>query len=175
MASVVAELEGYIRETQASGGQQVTVLKQVTCASLYEESLSSLELRNTRRWTRCLECSAPCQHSMTVTSLSSSYHALLRLKCWMTSCMRWPAIRAAVQWSTGTVFCAGLPAEEEQRDPQGMEAPLLRARLARHAVLLQQQGTRPRMLHAVLLTRHLSAYMLDSAFAHIKAEWSVVL
>ena len=29
MASVVAELEGYIRETQASGGQQVTVLKQV--------------------------------------------------------------------------------------------------------------------------------------------------
>jgi hypothetical protein len=31
------------------------------------------------------------------------------------------------------------------------------------------------MLHAVLLTRHLSAYMLDSAFAHIKAEWSVVL
>ena len=29
MASVVTELEGYIRETQASGGQQVTVLKQV--------------------------------------------------------------------------------------------------------------------------------------------------
>ena len=29
MASVVTELEGYIRETQASGGQQVTALKQV--------------------------------------------------------------------------------------------------------------------------------------------------
>ena len=29
MASIVTELEGYIRETQASGGQQVTVLKQV--------------------------------------------------------------------------------------------------------------------------------------------------
>jgi len=43
MASVVTELEGYIRETQASGGQQVTVLKQVSSVviSSVPDSLAS--------------------------------------------------------------------------------------------------------------------------------------